>query len=136
MSYAASSPDYLSLARSSRESCWSRQRPPVFSRSHDPQYERQKTGSTKTTTDYVYVNGRLKFTLVGSNTYYYFTDALGSVRQTWQYGSSSSASFSVQTYKPFGAAVGVGGKGKTICRKPRASSGTALLLAIGSISVA
>jgi len=76
---------------------------------HDPLYERSKTGSTKTTTDYVYVNGRLKFTLVGSNTYYYFTDALGSVRQIWQYGSSTSATFSVQTYKPFGTAVGVSG---------------------------
>jgi hypothetical protein len=72
---------------------------------HDPLCERLKSGSTKVTTDYVYVNGRLAFTIVGANTNYYIKDALGSFRQIWQYGTSASATFSVQTYKPFGTAV-------------------------------
>jgi len=76
---------------------------------HDPLLERSKTGSTTTTTDYVYVNGGLKFTLVGAATYYYFGDAVGSIRQIWQYGTSTTPTFSVQTYKPFGATVGVSG---------------------------
>lgn len=61
------------------------------------------------TTDHVYLERGLVAKTIEANTYYYFTDALGSVRQIWQYGSSNSAKFSVQTYRPFGTPVGVGG---------------------------
>jgi RHS repeat-associated protein len=79
---------------------------------HDPWYERSKSGSTQTTTDYIYVNGGLKAKIVagGSSpgTYFYMSDALGSVRQVWKQGGTSS-SFSVSTYKPFGTPVGTSG---------------------------
>jgi len=53
----------------------------------------------------MHANSQLMLTPVGSNTYYYITDALGNVCQIWQYGNSNSASFSAQTYKPFGTPV-------------------------------
>jgi RHS repeat-associated protein len=82
---------------------------------HDPWYERSKSGTTQTTTDYIYVNGGLKAKIVagGSSpgTYFYITDALGSVRQVWKQGATTAA-FSVATYKPFGTPVSVTGTEK------------------------
>ncbi|MBE3049899.1 RHS repeat-associated core domain-containing protein [Candidatus Bathyarchaeota archaeon] len=82
---------------------------------HDPWYERSKSGTTQTTTDYIYVNGGLKAKIVagGSSpgTYFYISDALGSVRQVWKQGATS-ATFSVATYKPFGTPVTVTGTEK------------------------
>jgi len=37
------------------------------------------------------VNGRLKEKLSGSDTYYYFADALGSIRQVWKQGAAKAA---------------------------------------------
>jgi len=76
---------------------------------HDPLYE--KTVGTSSQTDYVYVNGRLKAKLVGSDTYYYFADALGSIRQVWKQGGNQPA-FSVATYKPFGTPISPSGTEK------------------------
>ncbi|MBE3049901.1 RHS repeat-associated core domain-containing protein, partial [Candidatus Bathyarchaeota archaeon] len=82
---------------------------------HDPWYERSKSGTTQTTTDYIYVNGGLKAKIVagGSSpgTYFYITDALGSVRQVWKQGATGAA-FSVATYKPFGTPVSASGTEK------------------------
>jgi hypothetical protein len=82
---------------------------------HDPWYERSKSGTTQTTTDYIYVNGRLKAKIVagGSSpgTYFYISDALGSVRQVWKQGATTAA-FSVATYKPFGTPVSASGTEK------------------------
>jgi len=82
---------------------------------HDPWCERSKSGSTQTTTDYIYVNGRLEAKIVGGGsspgTYFYITDALGSVRQVWKQGATS-ATFSVATYKPFGTPVSASGTEK------------------------
>jgi RHS repeat-associated protein len=82
---------------------------------HDPWYERSKSGSTQTTTDYIYVSGRMKAKIVagGSSpgTYFYITDALGSVRQVWKQ-EATSATFSVATYKPFGTPVSASGTEK------------------------
>ncbi len=69
-------------------------------RGHDPLME--KTGSTSTY--YAYVNGRMFAKLVGGTTYYYIRDALGSTRQVWQSGQTSTT-FSVATYKPYGTPV-------------------------------
>jgi len=82
---------------------------------HDPWYERSKSGTTQITTDYIYVNGGLKAKIVagGSSpgTYFYISDALGSVRQVWKQGATSAA-FSVATYKPFGTPVSASGTEK------------------------
>jgi RHS repeat-associated protein len=82
---------------------------------HDPWYERSKSGTTQITTDYIYVNGGLKAKIVGGGsspgTYFYITDALGSVRQVWKQGATTAA-FSVATYKPFGTPVTVTGTEK------------------------
>ena len=76
-------------------------------RGHDPLCER--TGTTYT--DYVYVNGRMMVKQVGSDIYYYFKDALGSVRQVWKSGATKAA-FSVATYAPFGTPVAPSGTEK------------------------
>jgi hypothetical protein len=68
--------------------------------SHDLLFE--KTGATSTY--YAYANGRAAAKIVGSNTYYYIRDALGSVRQVWKSGDTNPI-FKVDTYKPFGTPV-------------------------------
>ena len=76
-------------------------------RGHDPLYE--KTGTTSTL--YFYANGRMVAKLTGSDTFYYIRDALGSTRQVWKHGATSST-FSVATYKPFGTPMGASGTEK------------------------
>jgi RHS repeat-associated protein len=76
-------------------------------RGHDPLME--KTGSSYTF--YAYANGRMFAKIVGTDTYYYIRDALGSTRQVWQHGQTS-ATFSVATYKPFGTPVSPSGAEK------------------------
>jgi hypothetical protein len=49
--------------------------------------------------------------IVGTTTYYYIRDALGSTRQVWQHGQIG-ATFSVATYKPFGKPVNPSGTEK------------------------
>jgi len=61
--------------------------------------------------DYVHVGGRAKARLSGSDTYYYFADALGSIRQVWKQGGNQAA-FSVATYKPFGTPISPSGTEK------------------------
>lgn len=71
---------------------------------HDPICGRSNAADIQVR-EYVYVNGRLMAEIVGRNSYlYYFSDALGSVRQVW-WSSAASAGFYVKTYKPFGVPI-------------------------------
>jgi RHS repeat-associated protein len=72
---------------------------------HDPICE--KSGSAYT--DYVYLNGRLKVKMIGSDSYWYVDDALGSTRLVYK---GSVKVYSVTTYKPFGTAFGTSGTEK------------------------
>ncbi|HUW42891.1 MAG TPA: hypothetical protein VMW02_01500, partial [Thermoplasmata archaeon] len=72
---------------------------------HDPLCD--KAGSAYT--DYVYLNGRLKLKMSGTNSYWYVDDALGSTRLVYK---ASTKVFSVTTYKPFGIAYGASGAEK------------------------
>jgi RHS repeat-associated protein len=72
---------------------------------HDPICDR----FNGTYTDYVYLNGRMKMKLIGSDTYWYIDDALGSTRLVYK---GSVKVYSVTTYKPFGTAYGASGTEK------------------------
>jgi len=60
-------------------------------------------------TDYVYVNGHMKFKIAGDYVYSYIGDVLGSTRLVF---NGSVKTFSVATYKPFGIACGTTGSEK------------------------
>jgi len=62
-----------------------------------------------TYTDYVYFNGRLKVKMIGSDSYWYIDDALGSTRLVYK---GTVKVYSVTTYKPFGIAFGASGTEK------------------------
>ncbi len=75
-------------------------------RGYDPLFE--KNTGTGVITDYIYVNGRMMAKQTGSDIYYYIKDALGSTRQLWKHGATSTT-FSVTTYAPFGTPIGASG---------------------------
>ena len=62
-----------------------------------------------TYTDYVYFNGRLKVKMIGSDSYWYIDDIIGSTRLVYK---GSVKVYSVTTYKPFGIAYGASGTEK------------------------
>jgi RHS repeat-associated protein len=72
---------------------------------HDPYCDKLNG----TYTDYVYLNGRLKVKMVGSDNYWYIDDALGSTRLVYK---GTVKVYSVTTYKPFGIAYGASGTEK------------------------